>query len=118
MKKFLAVYMGSPTSQGMKKWGEMDEATRKTREKAGLDAWMSWGSTHDSALVDTGSPLGKTKKVDPTGISDIKNQMTGYTIVEAENHEAAAKMFVNHPHFSLFPGDSVEIMECLPLPKI
>jgi hypothetical protein len=21
-----------------------------------------------------------------------------------------------HPHFTIFPGDSVEIMECLPMP--
>ena len=28
----------------------------------------------------------------------------------------AAKMFEGHPHFTIFPGDSVEIMECLPLP--
>ncbi len=28
----------------------------------------------------------------------------------------AARMFADHPHFAIFPGDSVEIMECLPLP--
>ena len=42
--------------------------------------------------------------------------MTGYVIVQAESHEAAARLFENHPHFAIFPGDSVEIMECLPLP--
>jgi hypothetical protein len=25
-------------------------------------------------------------------------------------------MFEKHPHFSIFPGDSVEIMEVLPIP--
>lgn len=29
----------------------------------------------------------------------------------------SAAMFVNHPHFTLFPGDAVEIMECLPIPQ-
>jgi hypothetical protein len=29
---------------------------------------------------------------------------------------AAARMFEMHPHFAIFPGDSVEIMECLPIP--
>ena len=38
--------------------------------------------------------------------------MSGYVVVQAESHEAAAKMFENHPHFTIFPGDSVEIMEC------
>ena len=27
-----------------------------------------------------------------------------------------AKLFDKHPHFSIFPGDSVEIMPVLPIP--
>ena len=68
------------------------------------------------AIVAQGSPLGKTKRASREGIADLKNAMTGYVIVEAESHAAAAKLFENHPHFTVFPGDSVEIMECLPLP--
>jgi len=69
-----------------------------------------------AAIVDQGSPLGKTKRASAQGITDIKNSITGYVIVQAESHEAAARLFENHPHFSIFPGDSVEIMEFLPLP--
>jgi len=82
-----------------------------------FDAWMQWGKEHASVIVDQGAPLGKTKRAAPGGITDTKNGMTGYVIVKAESHDAAAKLFVNHPHFALFPGDSVEIMECLPLPE-
>jgi len=32
--------------------------------------------------------------------------------------EAAAKMFQNHPHSSIFPGDGVEIMEELAIPGL
>jgi hypothetical protein len=63
------------------------------------------------------SPLGKTKRASPEGITDIENSMTGYVIVQAESHEAAVKLFENHPHFTICPGDSVEIMECRPLPE-
>ena len=49
---------------------------------------------------------------------DAKNAICGYVIVEAESHEAAARMFLDHPHFSAFPGQSVEIIECLPMPKM
>jgi ribosomal protein S17 len=42
--------------------------------------------------------------------------MTGYVVVRAESRQEAARMFENHPHFTIFPGDSVEIMECLPIP--
>jgi hypothetical protein len=37
-------------------------------------------------------------------------------VVQAESHDAAARMFTNHPHFTIFPGEAVEIMECLPIP--
>jgi hypothetical protein len=38
-------------------------------------------------------------------------------VVLAESHEGAAKLFLNHPHFMIFPGDPVEIKECLPIPQ-
>jgi hypothetical protein len=37
-------------------------------------------------------------------------------IVQADSHEAAARMFEGHPHFAIFPGDALEIMECSPIP--
>ena len=64
-----------------------------------------------------GGPLGKTKRADASGVSDIKNLMAGYIVVRAESHDAAAKLFENHPHFTIFPGESVEIMEELPIPS-
>lgn len=42
--------------------------------------------------------------------------MGAYTVVQADSHEAAAKLFENHPHFMIFPGDAVEVMERLPIP--
>ena len=60
--------------------------------------------------------MGKTKRISATSTADTRNDLTGYTIVEAESHEAAAKLFQGHPHFTMFPGNGVEIMECLPVP--
>ena len=114
MKKFCAIYLGTPG--GLEKWKQLDEATRKQREQQGMKAWGDWVTKNQSAIVDNGSPLGKTKHVDASGIKDTTNAMAAYTIVQAESHEAAAKLFTNHPHFTIFPGDSIEIMECLPIP--
>ena len=116
MKKFLAIFLGS--ADGMAKWKAMDEAKRKQAEKAGIEAWNKWGMANEKAIVDHGSPLGKTKRITAQGISDIRNELGAYSIVEAESHEAAAKLFLNHPHFMIFPGDAVEVMECLPMPKM
>jgi len=116
MKTFLAIYTGTMYAFEQSEWKQMDATTRRQREEAGKKAWRDWGAANLDAIVDTGSPLGKTKRVGPDGITDIRNAMTGYTIIRAESHDAAAKMFLNHPHFSIFPGEAVEIMECLPLP--
>jgi len=43
--------------------------------------------------------------------------MSAYTVVRAESHDAAAKLFERHPHFTIFPGDSVEVMPVLPIPS-
>jgi hypothetical protein len=42
--------------------------------------------------------------------------MGAFTVVRAESHQAAAKLFEGHPHFTVFPGDYVEIMPVLPIP--
>jgi hypothetical protein len=67
--------------------------------------------------VGMGGPLGKTKKVSEHGIEDISNLMSGYTVVRADSHDAAAKLYEKHPHFTVFPGDSVEVMPVLPIPN-
>lgn len=111
MKTFVALYMGDPSNAGKP---DLDEATIRR----GMEAWMAWGQKHASAIVDGGGPLGRTKKTSAAGVEDIRNRMTGYVIVRAESHEAAARMFEDHPHFSIFPGDSVEVMELLPIPAM
>ena len=116
MKKFLAIYLGS--AAGVAAWKKLDEAKRKQREAAGMEAWNKWGTINQKAIVDQGAPLGKTKLISKQGISDTKNEIAAYTIVQADSHEAAARVFENHPHFTLFPGESVEVMECLPMPSM
>lgn len=101
------------TGNEMKSWepkeGEME---------AGMAAWSKWATDNAANIVDQGSPLGVTKRVDKDGITDTHNALGAWTVVQAESHEAAAKMFENHPHFMIFPGEAVEIMECLPMPEM
>jgi hypothetical protein len=37
-------------------------------------------------------------------------------VVRAQSREAVAGMFEGRPRLTIFPGDSVEIMERLPIP--
>ncbi len=116
MKKFMAVYIGTAGAMRAFEQRHPDPAARKASEQAGMAAWGKWVEKHGKAIVDMGAPLGKTKRIDAEGVTGIRNNLAAYTIVQAESHEAAAKMFENHPHFVNFPGDSVEVMECLPMP--
>lgn len=116
MNTFLAVFLGSKTSAKMAAWNALPEAERMAKQQQGIAAWHGWAIKHHDSIVVVGGPLGKTKRVGPDGIADISNEMSAYTVVRADSHEAAAKMFVGHPHFSIFPGEAVEIMPVLPIP--
>jgi hypothetical protein len=116
MKRFLAVFTGTPESFERAGWNAMDETKRKDLEKKGIAAWGEWMQKHHSSVVETGGPVGKTKRIGHGGITDTKNNIAGYVVVQAESQQAAAELFINHPHFTIFPGDAVEVMECLPIP--
>jgi hypothetical protein len=113
---YLAVFLGSKDSPKWAAWHAMPEAERKKKEQEGMAAWKGWVEKHQGAIQAMGGPLGKTKKVDGKGVADIANEMGAFTVVRAASHEAAARMFENHPHFAIFPGERVEIMPVLPIP--
>jgi hypothetical protein len=113
---YLAVFLGSKSSARRAAWDALPEADRRAKEQQGMAAWKAWVDKHHAAIVTMGGPLGKTKKASQRGIDDVSNELGAFTVVRADSHEAAAKLFDKHPHFSIFPGDSVEIMPVLPIP--
>lgn len=113
---YLAVFLGSKTSPRRAEWDALSEGDRRAKEREGMAAWKAWVEKHQSSIVGMGGPLGKTKNVAQRGVHDTSNAMTAYTIVRADSHEAAARLFEKHPHFAIFPGDSIEIMPVLPIP--
>jgi hypothetical protein len=113
---FLAGFLGNKSSPKMAAWNALPEAERNAKMQDGIAAWKAWAEKHKAAIVGIGGPLGKTKKINELGIEDISNMLSGYTVVRAGSHEAAARMFEKHPHFTNFPGDCVEVMSVLPIP--
>jgi hypothetical protein len=111
---YLAVFLGSKA--GRAAWDALPEGERKAKEREGIAGWKAWVEKHQAAIVEMGGPLGKTKKISRSGIEDTSNLMGAFSVVRADSHEAAAKMFEKHPHFMLFPGESVEVMPVLAIP--
>ena len=97
MKKFVALYMASRAD-----FEKMMENSTPEQQKKGMDAWMKWMDANKSSIVDGGAPLGKTKRVDSNGASDTKNEIGGYSIVQAASPDAATKLFgKDHPHLQM-----------------
>jgi YCII-related domain len=111
MKKFVVLYMASGVE-----FAKMMKNSTPEQQKKGMDAWMKWMNKNKKAIVDGGAPLGKTKRVDGKGVSSTKNNIGGYSIVQAQSHDAAAKLFgKEHPHLQM-PGAWIEIVEIMPIP--
>jgi len=91
----------------------MKNSTPEQRE-AGMDSWMAWGKAHEKDLVEMGTPVGKNKRLTASGVTDTRNEVGGYSIVQAESQDAAAKIVSDNPHLQM-PGTYIEIMECMPM---
>lgn len=116
MKTYLAVYLAKGNGDMLKKWSKLSKKERVALEQAGINAWHAWLKKNKKFIVETGSPIGATLRTDKKGVHKTANAITAYTVVKAKTQKAAAKLFANHPHFTIFPGESIEVMECLPLP--
>lgn len=87
------------------------------QHKAGMDLWMAWSEENKGAIVDLGSPLAGSRRVRADAVADSSDStVSGYSVIEAESPDAAAKILEGHPHFHT-PGDvSIEVLEFLQIP--
>jgi len=107
LKKFLVLYL--VPAHVLASWAKTDPATRNAAEQKMQSDWQRWMNDHAKMITLT-EAAGKTKAVTSGGIRDFKNDIMLYSIVEAENHDIAAKAFANHPHLTI-PESSIEVME-------
>jgi hypothetical protein len=113
---FLAVFLASKDGAPMQAWNQLDEADRQARQEQGMAAWGAWAEKYKDVIVELGGPLGKTKTASTRGVEDSVNAMTAYSVVRAASHDEAARVFEDHAHFTVFPGETIDIMPILPIP--
>jgi hypothetical protein len=114
---FLAVFLMSKSSPRLAAWNALSEKERQAKTREGIAAWKAWAEKHRAAILEMGGPLGKTKKITGDGIEDVSNDLSAFMVVRAASQEEAARLFEHHPHFTIFPGQSVEVMPVLPIPE-
>lgn len=110
MGTFLAIYNGAADD------ASKDELTEQQQAEF-LHAWAAWAQRHQSALLDPGAPVNAKKLVTADGVEDFTDASIGYAIVRADSHEQAVRIFSEHPHLRLFPGNSIAVLECPSVPR-
>jgi hypothetical protein len=111
MAKFMVLYHAAASARE-----QMANLTAE-QQKAGMDLWMTWSEQNKDAIVDLGAPLAGSRRVRSDSVSDDSDStVSGYSVIEAESPDAAAKILEGHPHFHT-PGDSsIEVLEFLQIP--
>jgi hypothetical protein len=110
MSKFILLYNGPATPP---------EQMNEEKVKAIMAAWTAWMEKAGGAVKDMGQPMDprKAKAVMDDGSTGTPLQLSGYSIIEAEDLDAAAKLVEDHPFLSDKSGKfSVEVFELLPVP--
>jgi len=108
MKKYLALYMMPVAAlDGMMARMKQDPNAGKND----MTAWQTWMNAHKNMFVEMGSPVGKNMRVTSKSASPMRNEVTGYSIIEANSHEEAAKLFMDNPMLVGMPEAYVEVLE-------
>ena len=83
----------------------------------GMKAWMQWAQRCGDKLVDLGAPLMNGKQLNPDGTSqNSEKEVSGYSILQAENMEEAKSLLKGHPHLNWNAYCTIEVHETMPLP--
>ncbi|WP_372729747.1 hypothetical protein [Nocardioides sp.] len=108
MTKFMFIYQSPPMPADAPEW------TQEQME-AELGRWMAWAGRVGEGMVDFGAPLAADAAVTADGVTDSQSQISGYTILEAADLDAAKALADGHPHLAM-PGASIEILQVQPVP--
>jgi hypothetical protein len=78
-----------------------------------MEKWQAWVDGLGDAVVNPGTPLGKSRIVSSDGVSDDggPNSLTGYSIVKADSMDAALEMAKACPFLDIGTIEVAEVME-------
>ncbi len=110
VKKFLVIYH-APASAVEQVAGASAEDMQK-----GMEPWMAWAQRCGDSLVDMGSPLVGGQKIAESGSSPSDRDVAGYSVLQAEDMNAAKALLAGHPHLGWNPNTAIEVHEAMPLP--
>ena len=110
MTKYVVIYHASESALE-----QMNSATPEQMAE-GMKPWMAWVERCGDGLVDLGTPLAGGQALSTSGASPSGKGVVGYSILQADNMEAAQALLKGHPHLEWAAGCEIEVHESVPLP--
>jgi len=94
---------------------QMATATPEQKEE-GMKPWMAWKEQLGDKLLDLGTPLMGGSKLLPDGsVQQSQKEVTGYSVLKANDLEEAKSLLKGHPHLSWNEECDIEVHECVEL---
>ena len=82
--------------------------------QAVIESWKAWAQRCGDGLVEM-SPLKGGQKITASGSSASDMGIVTYSVLQAENMEAAQALLADHPHLG-YAGCEIEVYETVSLP--
>ncbi len=103
MAQFGLLYVGEP---------QIDDPDPDAAQ-AGQEEWFDWIGSLGDAVVNPGMPMGPPTRVTSDGVAPgpTEGRLTGMTVVEAEDMDAAVEMAKSSPYIKYATVDVVQIYQ-------
>jgi hypothetical protein len=111
-KKFLVIYHAPVDALA-----QTANVSPEEMEK-GMALWKNWAKRVGKRLTDLGGPLVNGKRLHPNGSSAPSTRdVSGYSLLEAEDWDEVADLLSGHPHISGWhPDATIEVHETMLIP--
>ena len=94
MKQYIVLYKGPATPPD-----------------ASHQGWPEWFQRVGDALIDRGAPMAHGTAISGDGSAGEPTSLNGYSIVQAEDSNAALELVQDHPYLAQGNGYAIEIFE-------
>ena len=110
MGNFVAIYYAPQSVR------EQAQSMSAEDMQAGMKAWGEWAARCGDALVYPGSALMGGLRLTESGSTPGQSDVIGYSVLQAEDMDAAVALLEGHPHLGWGNGCEIEVFQAMPMP--
>ena len=110
MPDFVAIYYAPQSVR------EQAQSMSAEDMQAGMAAWGEWAKECGESLTFPGSALMSGLRLTPSGSSPRDSDVIGYSVLQADDMEAAVALLEGHPHLAWGNGCEIEVFQAMRMP--